>query len=174
MTGGNYSAHRRVLGADFSRPNARRADALHQPFRQHGDGLLAECFRLELAAEQQSGRTRRLDGQQRRDDLQWHQLSEPHIADGKPVLPSGQSLKRWKQRIRHGKPDVFRQTHTLFRLLDQRNCHPRLSPPVKKIGGGIWFRLVPLAEDGKTAESARRSTWFQVRGTWFQDRQIFV
>lgn len=50
------------------------------------------------------------------------------------------------------------------------NRHPRLSLPVKEIGG----YMVPFAEDRKTIKSAYRSTWFQVRGIWFQDREIFV
>jgi len=45
-------AHRRFLEPAFCGPNPRRAPPLHQPFRQHGDGLLAERVGLEFEAEQ--------------------------------------------------------------------------------------------------------------------------
>ena len=87
MTGGNYSFTGGfwALISVVQTPGA--PTLVHQPFRQHGDGLLAERVGLEFAAEQQPGFARRLVGQQRRDDLQRHQLSEPHVADGKFVFP---------------------------------------------------------------------------------------
>ena len=98
MTGGNYS----LTGgfwALISVVQTPGAPTLYiSRLRQHGDGVLAERVGLEFAAEQQSGRARGLDGQQRRDDLQRHQLSEHHVTDGEFVFPIEQSLKRLDQR----------------------------------------------------------------------------
>ena len=86
MTGGNYS----LTGGFWALspcPNSRRADAVYQPFRQHGDGVLAGCVRLEFAAERQSVHACRLVSQRQLDNVQRHEFSDPHVTDGKSVLP---------------------------------------------------------------------------------------
>ena len=60
----------RFLELDFRGANCRSADALHFKLREHSDGLLAGCVRLESATEQQSNVARQLVGQRGRDDLQ--------------------------------------------------------------------------------------------------------
>ena len=88
MTGGNYSLTGGFLGADFRRANGRRADALHQPFRQHGDGVLAERFRLELVSERRSGQSQRLVGQRRSGAaVQRHEFPEHPVAGWEIVFP---------------------------------------------------------------------------------------
>ena len=61
MTGGNYSLTGGFWASIFGGADTRRADAIHHRLRQHGDGLLAECVRLEPATEQQSCHARGLD-----------------------------------------------------------------------------------------------------------------
>ena len=97
MTGGNYS----LTGgfwALISVVQTPGAPTLYiSRLGQHGDGVLAECVRLEFAAEQQPGQHQRLVGEQQLDDLQRHQLSEHHVADGKFVLPIEQSVTRHRR-----------------------------------------------------------------------------
>jgi hypothetical protein len=52
MTGGSYSLTGGFWALISVVQTPRCADALHQPFRQHDDGVLAERVRLDLASEQ--------------------------------------------------------------------------------------------------------------------------
>jgi hypothetical protein len=94
MTGGSYSLTGGFWALISVAQAPGRAHTLHQPCRQLRDGLLAGCLRLELASEQQPDPACQLDSQQRRNDLQRHELSEPHVAHGELVFPIEQSLKR--------------------------------------------------------------------------------
>ena len=71
----------RVVWPGLSRLPAR-ADALHHPFRQYGDGLLAECVGLGIAANQQHQSASELVAKQQLDDFQRYELSEHHSANG--------------------------------------------------------------------------------------------
>src|SRR5581483_11237264 len=79
------------------------ADALHVPFRQRSDGVLAERLRLEFSPKQQPHHASwQLVSQQYADVEQWNELSERHQSDGQRLLQSEAPLilKRSPARLR--------------------------------------------------------------------------
>ncbi len=89
MTGSPYSLTGGFWSLVALVQSAGAPGALHFAFGKHSDRLLAECFRLELAAEQQSKPAVRLVRQRRRNHCEWHKLSPTNLAHGKYVFPVG-------------------------------------------------------------------------------------